>query len=689
MHEVNLGETYRDLANEITIGSAADGELKVTEFFRIFAQLAAENGDCPDLDYRPVLSESGAGYRVDGMALDLPEGGEEESGDLHLAVCLHLQDSDMPVINAREVDACVSLVERFLKVVQNDRSVEAMEESSHAYQVAMQIRHYRSRISRVRLLVLTNAHLKTRRKEFETRYLDGLPLQVNVLDLERYERISRSGSDPVQVDFSEDFGGAVPCLPASMGDTGISSYLFAMRGSVLAKVFASYGNRLLEQNVRTYLQAKTSVNKGILKTIAENPSMFFAYNNGLTGTASAVSTERGANGALTISRIKDFQIVNGGQTTASMLYARDAMNCSLDEVYVQVKLSVVGDEWLGEVVPKISEYANTQNKVSLADLASNSPVQVRIERLSKEVSVPQRPGVLFSTRWFYERTRGQYKALFAYKTTPQRIRLEAEYPKAQLISKTDLSKFELAFDGRPHHVAEGEQKCFQRYVKTVLATYGDGLELNEFWFKCAVAKAIVFTSVDREIAKSEWYKASKGLKAQTTAYTVSALAQAYRMRGMQVDLLRIWRDQAMSSVLMAWTLELAKGVHVILNNPPGSVKNATEFCKKDFCWNLHVLPMIPSLPRGLLEYGISLEDVSESAGQGRRDERRNRELDFEIAVAKLVPKALEIRQLAHSRQLLSENSARALDKLQAGRLNLVKAEKNSLKTLLNRLEIEY
>jgi len=689
MPEINLGQTYRDLANEITIGSAADGELKVTEFFRIFAQLAAENGDCPDLDYRPVLSESGAGYRVDGMALDLAEGEKGEFGDLHLAVCLHLQDLEMPVINAREVDACVSLVERFLKVVQNDRIVEAMEESSHAYQIAMQIRHYRSKISRIRLLVLTNAHLKTRRKEFETRYCEGLPLHVNVLDLERYERISRSGSDPVEVDFGADFGGPVKCLPASMGNTGFSSYLFAMHGPVLAKVFASYGNRILEQNVRTYLQAKTSVNKGILKTIADNPSMFFAYNNGLTGTASAVSTERCADGTLAISRIKDFQIVNGGQTTASMLYARDAMNCSLDEVYVQVKLSVVGDERLGEVVPKISEYANTQNKVSLADLASNSPIQVRIERLSKEVSVPLQPGVLFSTRWFYERARGQYKALFAYKTSPQRMRLEAEYPKAQLISKTDLSKFELAFDSRPHHVAEGEQKCFQRYVKTMLATYDDGLELNEFWFKCVVAKAIIFKSVDKEIAKSEWYKVAKGLKAQTTAYTVSALAQAYRMRDMQVDFLRIWRDQAVPSALMTWTLEVAKGIHIILNNPPGSVKNATEFCKKEFCWNLHVQPAIPFLPNDMLQYGISVEDVDQNEKQGRRDERRNREFDFEIAIAKLVPQAHEIRKLAQSKQLLSHSSSRALDKLQVGRIDLVKAEKNSLRTLLDRLDIKH
>ncbi len=686
---VDLAETYRELANEITIGSMADRELKVTEFFRVYAQIAAENGDCPDLAYTPVLNDAGAGYRVDGYAIDLPEGSDDSAGDLHLAICSYYQDDALPIINARDIDAAVSQVERFLKTIGSINTVGLMEESSHAYQLAMQIRQYLSRIARIRLLIFTNAHLKTRRKAFEARALGELPIQINVFDLERYERISRSGADPVEVDFKEDFEGPVACLPASMGSTGFSSYLFAMHGPVLAKVFATYGNRLLEQNVRTYLQAKTSVNRGILKTISENPSMFFAYNNGLTGTASSVVTELLPDGTLGISSIKDFQIVNGGQTTASMLYARDGMKCDLMEVYVQVKLSVVGEEMLGEVVPKISEYANTQNKVSLADLASNSPVQIRIERLSKEVSVPQRAGELHVTRWFYERARGQYKNLFAYKSVAQRSRLEAEYPRSQLIVKTDLAKYELAFDGRPHHVSEGEQKCFQRYVTSVLATYRDGIELNEFWFKCAIGKAIIFRTLDTEIARSEWYKSAKGLKAQTVAYSLAAAAQSFRIGGMQVDLMRIWREQAVPRALMDWMLGWAKSIHKVLNAPPGAVKNPSEFAKKEFCWTLHVLPLIDRPPSNIVEYGLSLQDLNQDLGQGRRDEKRNRDLDFEIALATLVPRAAEVRRLAQTQQLLSENNMRALDKLQAGRLTLSRAEKNSLKALLDRLDITY
>jgi hypothetical protein len=684
-----LDEVYRELANEIAIGSVADRELKVTEFFRIYAQIAAENGDCPDLEYMPVLNESGLGYRVDGYAIDIPDGSDEQAGDLHLAICVYYQEDELPVINARDIDTSVSQVGRFLKVIASIKTTESMEESSPAYVLAMQIRQYLPRIARVRLLVFTNAHLKTRRKAFEGRVLGELPVQINVFDIERYERISRSGIDPVEVDFREDFGGSVRCLPASMGNTGFSSYLFAMHGPVLAKVFATYGNRLLEQNVRTYLQAKTSVNRGILKTIEKNPSMFFAYNNGLTGTASSVVTEHLPDGTLGISSIKDFQIVNGGQTTASILYARDGMKCNLEAVYVQVKLSVIGEEKLGEVVPKISEYANTQNKVSLADLASNSAVQIRIERLSKEISTPQRAGELHVTRWFYERARGQYKNLFSYKTAAQRNRLETEYPKSQLIVKTDLAKYELAFEGQPHHVSEGEQKCFQRYATSVLAGYGDGLELNESWFKYVVAKAMIFRSLDKEIARSDWYRSAKGLKAQTVAYTLAAVAQAFRVGDMQMDLMRIWREQAVPVALMDWMLDWARRIHSVLNLPPGAVKNPSEFAKKEFCWTLHILPKVDQPPAKMFDYGVSLDEFSQDLGQGRKAERKNRDLDFDIALAKLIPRAAEVRQLSQDRQLLSENNSRALDKLQAGRLNLSKTEKNSVKALLDRLEIDY
>lgn len=682
----DLEEEYSNLAEDIVIGSTADGIPKVEEFYKLFSQLAAENGDSPDLSYSPILS--GTGYRIDGYAFDIPEDSHGASGDLYLGVCAFFQTDKLPTINSSDIDKCISDVTKFLKFVFSSKSLDELEESSHEYRLTLLIRSYAEKIARIRIIVFTNAHLKVRKKAFDVFAIDKFSIHTNVFDLERYVRISITGSDPVEIDLIDNFSGGIPCLQASSNSTGYKSYLFAIPGSTLADIFATFGNRLLEQNVRTYLQAKTNVNKGILRTIAEEPSMFFAYNNGLTATASAVRTSLASDGTLLIDYIKDFQIVNGGQTTASILYARDGLKHNLSEVYAQVKLSVVEEKKLDQIVPKISEYANTQNKVSLADLASNSPSQIKIERLSKEVNTPQKVGSLHVTKWFYERARGQYRNLFAYKTQSQRNKLEAEYPKSQLIEKTDLAKFELSFDGKPYNVSEGSQKCFNKYVTSHLKMLNDA-DLNEIWFKCAVAKGIIFRKLDKEIAQSEWYKNDKGLKAQALTYTIAACAHSFRELGFQIDLLRIWKEQDVPHQLLAWMLEQARSVHKILNNPPGTVKNPAEFAKKEFCWSIHIRGQIEAPSKSILDYGVPLVSFNDDQASGKRDARKNTELDFEITLAKLVPSAREIRMLAESKRLISTNNSRAIDKLESGRLTFTKSEKNSLKTLLERLDFDF
>ncbi|MES2019222.1 MAG: AIPR family protein [Pseudomonadota bacterium] len=682
----NLQQDYESLSEEISIGASADGELKITEFFRNYAELAAENGDCPDLDYAPILSAAGSGHRIDGFAFDLPDESEGRAGDLHLAICAFFQEATIPTLNAIDIDRLTASAERFLKFAFTQRAMDELEEASPAYRLMLLLRNHFERVARVRIHIFTNGHLKTKKKVFVPRVFGEIALHTNVFDLERYSRIASHGVDPVEVDFVEDFSGPIHCLLASAGDGAHRSYLFAIHGPILAEVFARFGNRLLEQNVRTYLQAKTNVNKGILKTITTEPTMFFAYNNGLTATASAVRTIMLENGTVGIAGISDFQIVNGGQTTASLLYARDGMRCDLDKVFVQCKLSVVDGPRLEDVVPRISACANTQNKVSLADFAANSPAQTKIERLSKEVSTPQRSGAIHVTRWFYERSRGQYKNLFSYKTAAEKRRLELEFPKTQLIEKTDLAKSELSFAGRPHHVSEGAQKCFARFVNTVLLQMNVA-DLNEKWFRDAVAKGIIFREIDKRIAQTQWYREAKGLKAQTVAYTVAACAHAFRMSGREIDLDRIWREQTVPTALSDWMLMQARSIHQILTNPPGQVKDAGEFCKKEFCWEMFVRDKIPQPDVQTVEFGVSHEDVLAMKSQGRRDERMSSELDFEIELARLLPRAAEIRQLAENKKLVSELNSRAMQKLVSGRLNFNKGEKNALKNLLERLGI--
>ncbi|WP_148877246.1 AIPR family protein [Serratia marcescens] len=686
---VELQDEYLYLHEEVRVGSIANHELQITEFFRIYSSLAAENGDTPDMEYCPVLREGLGGYRVDGYALDILESEASESGDLYLAVCDYRQVEELPAINSRDIEHVVDGVERFFKAATSRKFLDSLEEASPAYQLVLLIQQYSTRIKRLRVIIFTNGHLRIRKSIFETKDLDGITMHINVLDLERYSKISSTGGEPVEIDFDENFDGAIECLPASVGADSYQSYLFAIPGSVLAAVFAAFGNRLLEQNVRTYLQAKTGVNKGILRTIAEDPSMFFAYNNGVTATASSVLTRRLSNGALAIYHIKNFQIVNGGQTTASLLYARDGLGKKLDHVYVQVKLSVVDEMRLADVVPRISEYANTQNKVSLADLASNSPVQIRIERFSKEISVPQKAGELHTSKWFYERTRGQYKNLFAYKTKSERNKLELMYPKTRLVTKTDLAKYELSFDGRPHYVSEGAQKCFNRYTTLVLLKLGDGTLLSETWFRRAMAKALLFIGLDEAIQKSSWYLMDRGYKAQIVTYTIAACANEFRIRSQQIDLDRIWREQSIPISLLGWMLKEARQVAKILRSPPDNVRNISEFAKRDFCWELYVKGKIGSPDDSILQFGVSIEDYNDETRQGSRETARRLDIDFDIKVTGLVHRANDIIIQANKIGAASPQNISALTKVAAGNLSLSKGEKTALKYLLERLEIEY
>lgn len=677
-----------ELLEEVRIGSIATSELPITEFFNTFSVISAENGDTPDLEYCPILKEGTNGYRLDGYAFEFLENDGVESGDLYVAVCDYRQERLISGVNSSDIDRAVNGVMRFIKLATDKSFLSGLEEASPAYQLAVLLHQYSTRIRRLRVVIFTNGHLRLRKNTLESRDLGGVLLHVNVLDIERYTKIASLGREPIEVEFSDDIGGPIECLPASVDDKSYASYLFAIPGSVLANVFANFGNRLLEQNVRTFLQAKTKVNKGILNTIAKEPGMFFAYNNGLTATASQVYTCRLPAGSLAISNIKDFQIVNGGQTTASLLYARDALKLSLENVHVQVKLSVVEESQLGDVVPKISEYANTQNKVSVADLASNSPVQIKIERLSKEIQTPQKAGELYSSKWFYERARGQYKSLFSYKTKSEKSKLDLVYPKSQLITKTDLAKYELSFSGHPHHVSEGAQKCFSRYVEHL--SKADIKTINETWFRRNVAKSILFMKLDKDVQQADWYKEDRGYKSQIVTYTLSACADGFRVKGLQIDLDRIWREQEVPRELATWMLNEACKVSKILKAPPPNVRNISEFAKREFCWLHHVRGNAGSPNNTVIQFGIALSEFLEETKQGLKVEATNRELDFDIAVLSLVSRAAELKVLAERTGVASPKNISALKKLASGNvLSLSIAEKNALKFMLERLKVEY
>ena len=115
-----------------------------------------------------------------------------------------------------------------------------------------------------------------------------------------------------------------------------TSYLATISGHELVRYYELYGKRLLESNVRTFLSLRGNVNKGIYNTLrSDEKHFFFAYNNGISATASEVDFDNGK-----IKSVKNLQIVNGGQTMSTIYKAkRDGLD--LDQVQVQMKLSVI------------------------------------------------------------------------------------------------------------------------------------------------------------------------------------------------------------------------------------------------------------------------------------------------------------------------------------------------------------
>jgi hypothetical protein len=355
-----------------------------------------------------------------------------------------------------------------------------------------------------------------------------------------------------------------------------------MPGKLLADLYGQYSSRLLEQNVRSFLQARAAVNKGIRDTILTDPEMFFAYNNGITATASRVEVIS-ADGSLQITEIEDLQIVNGGQTTASLFHTRRKDKADLEKVFVQMKLSVVSSDLAERVVPKISEYANTQNKVNAADFFSNHPYHIRMEEYSRRIWAPAAAGAQRETKWFYERARGQFIDAQAKLTAAESKRFLAEYPKTQMFTKTDLAKYENVWEEHPRFVNLGAQKNFAKFAERISEEWkADPDKFDEGYYHKVIARAIIFKNAEKIVSEQSWY--GGGYRANIVTYTIALLGYCADARRCSFDFQKIWRRQSMDPVLGDAIARVGHLVQEDLSKPPERISNVTEWAKRDACW---------------------------------------------------------------------------------------------------------
>jgi hypothetical protein len=596
-----LHDFLRDLNQEIQQRAATDGLLFEEAATRHLTDLLADVDLTADVVYCTESRQAGnVVYRINAFAL----GEEDENLDLFVVLASN-ENGEVSTLDTKELDRLARLPEQFLTRGLKGMLKTEIDKHSPAYELATKLAGADTQPVRVRVFVLTTALLGSRVQGIEERSTKhgNVLMQFHVWDLDRFYRTSTGGyaREPIAIDFVRDFGGPLPCLPMPVQNEDYKSYLAILPGDVLADVYEKYGARLLEQNVRSFLQFGNKTNKGIRETIMKEPHRFLAYNNGLTATANEVELTVLPEGGHGLSSIRSLQIVNGGQTTASIFQTRRKDNASLSQVFVQMKLTVMKhEEEMAVMVPLISRFANTQNGVSPADLSANSEFNVALERVSRTTTAPAPAGTQVLTRWFYERARGQYKVELARRLTKaSRTAFERENPKNQVLTKESVAKFELAWSGEPHIVARGAQKLYAFFINPPDEVKGKGKPKprpkppvpDKYWFQDLVAKAVLFQAAEKLYDKT--FGRGGGYRALTVCYSVAWLRQL--MNPQPFSLTRIWRQQQLTEAMDKAMVACLIVVDEYLRDTAGN-RTAREWAVRDECWEqLKKLPVPTAL----------------------------------------------------------------------------------------------
>lgn len=597
-----IEEFLLDLEREVSMDASLEGsERTLPEAFTEYMfEVLTEAGE---IDGATAAPYQGAGARASGFTLN------EDESTLWLFLSDYRAALETQNLGKSELDAHFRRMTGFMERAR-DGLWKKLEESAPSWDMAQRLAEVWPQLAEIRLVVLTNAVLKT--SVPKSGELDGRRTHHSVWDLTRLYQLANSGraQEPISIDVIDIWGEAIPCL-GPHGQTGsYEAYLLMLPGDFIAKIYESYGPRLLELNVRSFLQSRGKVNRGIQQTIKQEPGRFLAYNNGISMTAAKVGIVDLPSGGRGITSIADLQIVNGGQTTASLHFAKAKNKADLSDIYVQAKLSVVEPTLLMELVPRISEYANSQNKVNMADFSANDPFHVEMEKLSRTVWAPSKAGTGDMTRWFYERARGQYADAVARERTPARQRqFKSAHPLNQKFTKTDLAKFENTWDQLPWTVSLGAEKNFREFMLR-LEKRGKSFKPDQIYFENLVAKAIFFRGSEKLIGSLQL----GGYRAQTVTYTLAKLLHA---TGQRIDLRAMWRNQELSPALAGTVEDLAQRVHAQLLKSAGS-KNVSEWAKKEECWKgvLDIPWKVPAALTGELAAGSGRTQTTSTTSIG-------------------------------------------------------------------------
>lgn len=585
MENKELKKFYEDLQEDIN--SRLISEEEGTNPEQVFTELAlsylADAGETENYQvcFDEKISKRGVEHKINGYSL------YENYETLDLFVTIYNSDKTIQSVTKTDAEKTIERAVKFFRNAIYKSYVNEIEESSEIFDLAQTLANVpevKEYLTRVNIFLITNGEIKADLKISDT--IAGNTVFYRTIDINYLYNLSDKSRVPIEIDF-EKSGYKVPCIVNEIENLDYQSWLAIIPGIALADIYEQYGARLLEQNVRSFLQFTGKINKGIRNTILKEQHMFMAFNNGIAATAEEITiSDLPDNQGKAIARVKDFQIVNGGQTTASVYHTWKKDKVDISNVFVPVKLTIVKSrENFSEIVGRIAEYANTQNRVSASDLSSNKENHVLIEKLSRTTWAPPISGESTQTRWFFERSRGQYKnERIRFGLTPSKIKqFDKQNPRNQMFTKESLAKYintyEEVYSSKklvigPHIVVRGSQKNYAQFLN-----YNFSFKPDNIWFEDAIAKAILFLSAEKIYGVKP--NSIGDMRYITVPYAVAWLAFNLNYK---LDLYKIWKQQSLSDVIKIKLHEImSKLEDFIKSKAPGSLYG--EWAKKEECWD--------------------------------------------------------------------------------------------------------
>jgi hypothetical protein len=581
---MDLADYRKDYLEYVKSSAAADTDGTVATFVKISLENLMDAEIITDYEVCYSTGKHGRkSYRVDAYSFD------DYDCSMSLFIADYLGENELDRLTKTDANVLFEKLHTFLNGSINGKLKNEIEISTPAYDLIELLNHLLGTIRKFKFFILTDKELSENISTFPLREIDNIPSEYHIWDIKRFYRVLGigDGHEPIEIDFTDLMENGIPCLEANDASTEmLKCFLCVLPGNILVDVYDKYGSRLLEGNVRSFLSTKVAVNKNIRSTIlGEEKRIFFAYNNGISATASRVVVENTLNKKY-IKAVSNLQIVNGGQTTASLSNARFRDKADLSGIYVQMKLTEISDHELSQkIIPNISKCSNSQNKVSDADFFSNHEYNIRMQQISRRVYAPAVNGAQYETHWFFERSRGQYEQEQAKMSKSEKAKYKLLNPKEQKLTKTDFAKILNSWREYPYFVSMGAQKNFAKYAEYIVKVWEKKeTEFNELYFQQTIALAIMFKYIDKMVSKQSWYE--KGYKANIVTYSMAYLHHLLEEQfpDKTLNLKMIWDKQRLTEELEHEFVKISKYVFEYITDSSRAITNVTEWCKKEQCW---------------------------------------------------------------------------------------------------------